>query len=36
MNKNYFILTVTALFIALSMSQSVMAKKIEYIGCQYN
>ena len=36
MNKNCFILTVTALFIALGMSQSVMAKKIEYLGHYYN
>ncbi len=35
MNKNCFFLTVTALFIALSLSQSVMAKKIIYLGCQY-
>lgn len=37
MNKNCFILTVTALFIALSLSQSVMAKekKVKYLGHNY-
>ncbi len=35
MNKNCFILTVTALFIALGMSQSLMAKKVKYLGHNY-
>lgn len=36
MNKKTIILSFVALIIALGMSQSVMAKKIEYLGYQYN
>ena len=32
MNKKFYIMTVTALMMALGMSQSVMAKKIIYLG----
>ena len=36
MNKKFYIMTVTALMMALGMSQSVMAKKITYLGHYYN
>ena len=36
MNKNFFIMTVTALILALGMSQSMMAKKVLYMGHEYD
>lgn len=36
MNKRIFIMSFVALFMALDMSQSVMAKKITYLGHYYN
>lgn len=36
MNKHFLIMTVTALIMALGMSQSVMAKTITYLGHEYS